>query len=180
MALVTVGILFSCGNSGEKDSAEIAEDMNDQALEGTRMKDDAEFAVWAADGGIMEVRMGQLAAEKASSPQVKQFASAMVEDHSKASEELKSYASSRNIVLPEMMSEDKQRKYDELAQKSGADFDRAYIDFMVKDHKEDIDEYQEQSREATDPELRSWAQGKVPVLQHHLEMAQAAQDALKK
>jgi putative membrane protein len=169
----------SCGDNRGYDSKEHAEDMNEERLEGTRMEDDAGFAVWAADGGMMEVQLGQLAQNNASSQQVKQFAQSMIDDHSRAGEELKSYAASRNIVLPNTLSNEKLRKYEDLSKKTGRDFDKAYMDFMVKDHEEDIEEYREHARETSDPELRSWLESKIPVLEHHLEMARTTRETVK-
>ena len=68
---------------------------------------------------------------------------------------------------------DKQKKYDDLAKKKGAEFDKAYISFMVDDHKEDISEFEEAAKEAKDPDVKAWAEGKLPTLKHHLEMAEA-------
>jgi len=171
----------SCGNNaGRNDSKEAAEDMNDSMLEGTHMEDNADFAVWAADAGMMEVQLGQLAQTNAASSQVKDFAQQMVDDHSKANDELKSYAQSRSITLPEALSNDRQQRYNELSAKTGADFDKEYVDQMVKDHKAVVDKFEDQSRETNDSELRAWLEGKLPALRHHLEMAQTLQDGLKK
>ncbi|HEY1030884.1 MAG TPA: DUF4142 domain-containing protein [Flavipsychrobacter sp.] len=170
----------SCGNNNETDSKEIAEEQNEAKLDDTHLEKDAEFAVAAADGGMMEVELGKLAATNAASAQVKEFAQGMVTDHSQANEELKSLAASKNIALPATLSEDKQKKVNELAEKKGADFDKAYMDFMVDDHEEDIKKFQDEADNGNDAEIKGWASGKVPVLQHHLEMAKTTRDAVKK
>ncbi len=170
----------SCGNNNETDSKEVAEEQNEAKLDDTNLEKDAEFAVAAADGGMMEVELGKLAATNAASAQVKEFAQGMVADHSQANEELKSLAASKNIALPAMLSEDKQKKVNELAEKKGAGFDKAYMDFMVDDHEEDIKKFQNEADNGNDAEIKGWASGKVPVLQHHLQMAKTTRDAVKK
>src|SRR5688572_22529961 len=100
----------SCGD-GRKDSTEMAEDQNEEALD-NKKEDDAEFAVEAADAGLLEVQLGTLALTKASSPEVKRFAQMMVDDHTKANNELKALAQQKNISLPTTLGNEHQRKYD--------------------------------------------------------------------
>lgn len=180
-ALFLAGILtFSACNSSEnKDSKEAAEDQNEQKFDDTKLEDDTEFAVAAADGGMFEVQLGELAEKNAVSKDVKDFGSMMVKDHSKANDELKTLAAQKNITLPATLSEDKQKKYNDIAAKKGKDFDKAYVSLMVDDHKMDIKEFEEASKDAKDAEVKSWAAGKLPTLNHHLETVQNLQDKLK-
>jgi putative membrane protein len=172
--------LVSCGTkSNQDDSKDIAEEQNEQKFENTDAEDDSEFAVTAADGGMLEVQLGQLALTKASSSKVKEFAQSMIDDHSKANEELKTLAQSKNITLPTTLSEKNQEDYNDLAEKSGAEFDKAYCEFMVKDHKEDLEKFRKAAEDAEDPDLKSWAAGKVPVLEHHLSMAEGMEQSVK-
>ncbi|PSL25641.1 DUF4142 domain-containing protein [Dyadobacter jiangsuensis] len=169
----TVVTFTNCNNTKTEDSKEVAEEQNEAKLDTTALEDDSEFAVAAADGGLMEVQLGELAQKNAASADVKKFGEMMMKDHSKAGEELKTLAAQKNITLPAMLSDDKQKKYDDLAGKKGKDFDKAYISFMVDDHKEDISEFEEAAKDAKDPDVKAWAEGKLPTLKHHLEMAQA-------
>jgi len=180
-SLLTFSACNSNPNNSEenKDSKEVAEESNEQKLDDTKLEDDAEFATAAADGGLMEVKLGELAQTNGTSAGVKKFAQSMVTDHSKANDELKALAQQKNITLPVTLSDDKQKKYDELSKKKGAEFDEAYASFMVDDHKEDVSEFEEAAKDAKDPDVKAWAAGKVPVLKHHLEMAQALKDAKK-
>jgi putative membrane protein len=168
----------SCGNK-EKDSKEVAEEMNEQTFEGTSMDDDTEFAVKAADGGMLEVKLAELAQIKSSSKAVKDMAQTIVADHEKANSELKTLADKKNIVLPAGLSDEKQKDFDKLAEKTGTDFDKAYSEYMVKDHKEDIDAFKEAATDSKDPDLKEWAAGKVPTLEHHLEMAKMVEKSVK-
>lgn len=169
----------SCKNH-ENSSNETAKEENKEKFDTTDVKKDADFAVKAASGGMMEVELGNLAMTNGSSQQVKDFGQSMVSDHSKANDELKTLAASKNITLPTTPNADMQKKIDDLKKKQGRDFDKAYIDLMVDDHNEDVDDFQKEGDKGNDPDLKSWAAGKVPVLQHHLQMAKDAQSALKK
>jgi putative membrane protein len=177
------GMMFatlSCGDGGRKDdSAEVAEDQNEETLS-NKERDNAEFAVEAADAGLMEVELGTLALTKASSSEVKRFGQMMVDDHTKANNELKALAQQKNITLPTTMGNERQRKVENLTEKTGADFDKEYIDLMVRDHKEVIDEFEDQAEEGKDSEIKAWASSKVAALRNHLQEAERIQESLKK
>lgn len=180
-AIALCVIFASCGSKSETtDTKEVAEDTNEAKFDDSKIEKDTEFAVAAADGGMLEVELGKLAQTNGSSAEVKSFAQMMIDDHSKANEELMALAQQKNITLPTSLSEDKQKKYDDLAKKTGKDFDDAYTDFMVKDHKDDIDSFKKEADKGNDADLKAWAAGKVSVLEHHLEMAQNAEKAVDK
>ena len=136
---------------------------------------DMEFAKKAAGGGMAEVKLGQLAQDKAKNDQVKQFGQRMVDDHSKANDKLKTIAQQKNIDLPQDLPEDAQQTYDELQNKSGQEFDQAYMDHMVKDHKKDIDLFQKEAQSGQDQDLKQFAEQTLPTLQEHLDLAQQTQ-----
>jgi putative membrane protein len=180
LTLVIVASINSCNpKKSPPDSKDVAEEQNKATFDTTSVEDDVQFAIAAADGGLLEVQLGNLALTNASSAEVKKFGQSMIDDHSGANKELAALASQKNITLPQTLSEKNQKHYDELQQKKGKEFDEAYTDFMVKDHKEDIDEFKKEAVKGNDKDLQSWAQGKVPVLEHHLSMAQQAQESLK-
>jgi|SRR5579875_3759612 len=140
----------------------------------TMMKSaDAKFAMKAAQGGMAEVQMGQLAAQKASSPDVKAFGQQMVDDHTKANDQLKSVAQQENMTLPTTLDAKDQALYTKLQGMSGADFDKAYVKAMVKDHQEDIKEFQKESDKGKDPQIKNFASQTLPVLQQHLSKIQS-------
>jgi putative membrane protein len=170
--------LVSCGNSGRDDSTEVAEEQNEEQLD-NKADDAADFAVEAADLGMMEVQLSTTALTKASSPQVKQFAQMMVDDHTKANNELKALAQQKNITLPTVVGNENQRKLENFNDKTGADFDKEYMDQMVKDHKEAIDEFEDEAEKGNDPEIKSWASSKLTALRQHLSEAERIQEAVK-
>ena len=136
-------------------------------------KQDADFMVKAASGGMLEVELGKLAQSNAGRKGVKDFGAMMVEDHGKGGETLKTLAASKKIVLPDSVSNDQKKERDDLMKQHGSEFDRSYITLMVKDHKEDIDEFEKAARNVSDPEIRAFAQNALPMLHHHLDSAQS-------
>lgn len=132
---------------------------------------DMQFAKEAAQAGLLEVKLGELARQKASSENVKTLGQHMITDHTKANEELKALASSRSISLPEGLSAEGQKNYDRLSKKTGSDFDKAYATLMVKDHQEVIAKFKTEASAGADQELKNWAGKTLPTLEHHLMMS---------
>jgi len=128
---------------------------------------------------MMEVQLGKLAQEKAQSKSVKDFGTMMVEDHTKANDELKTLAAQKNITLPATLSDKNQKHVDDLNSKTGKDFDKAYMDLMVDDHKEDVDKFKDASQNVPDSTIKGFAAKTLPVLQKHLDAAQAIHKNLK-
>jgi putative membrane protein len=129
------------------------------------------FAKQAAQGGMAEVKLGQLAQEKGSSDSVKSFGKRMVDDHSKAGDKLKEVASRKNITLPTDISAKDQATYDRLSKLNGAAFDRAYARDMVKDHETDVAAFQKEADAGRDDSLQGFASETLPTLQDHLKRA---------
>jgi len=140
---------------------------------------DKAFVEKAAVGGMAEVQMGKMAQQKGSSDQVKQFGGRMVDDHSKANDELKQIASAKGIALPTDLDAKHKSKMDKMEKLSGAQFDRAYMDEMVADHKQDVAEFKKQASSGKDSELKAFAAKTLPTLEDHLKMAQSTDAAVK-
>jgi putative membrane protein len=132
-------------------------------------KADDKFAMKAAQGGIAEVALGKLAAQKANSPDVKAFGQRMVDDHSKANDQLMAVAKQESITLPTAMDAKDQATYTKLSALSGAAFDKAYVSDMVKDHEQDIADFRKEGNDGTDPQIKAFAMQTVPTLQSHLD-----------
>jgi len=132
---------------------------------------DRDFLMDAAMGGMMEVELGHVAAQKGSSDAVKQFGQRMVDDHSKANEELMSVASSKGITLPTTLDEKHREHVTKLSSLSGAEFDRAYSKMMLSDHTKDAAAFEKEGNKGADAELKAFAAKTLPVIQEHLQMA---------
>jgi putative membrane protein len=133
--------------------------------------DDKKFLKQAAIGGLAEVEFGKLAAQKASSEEVKKFGQRMVDDHSKANEELKQVASKQNAEVPTALPSKEQSKLDKMSKLSGPEFDKAYMKDMVKDHEKDVSEFQDEAQGGSDPDVKAFATKTLPTLQEHLSIA---------
>jgi putative membrane protein len=132
---------------------------------------DTQFAKKAAQGGLAEVKMGQLAQNQGTSDSVKKFGQRMVEDHTKAGDELKKAAAQENITLPDDISAKDKGTYDALSKLSGAAFDRAYARDMVKDHEEDVAEFNKEVNGGQKPAIKDFASQTLPTQQDHLKQA---------
>jgi putative membrane protein len=132
---------------------------------------DREFVKKAAVGGAAEVELGTLATQRASRPVVKEFGAKMVKDHGAANAELVTLAKSRGVDVPTALDPAHQAIRDRLMALQGPDFDRAYMQEMVKDHTQDLAEFEKAAQTASDAELRGWADAKLPMIREHLALA---------
>ncbi len=133
--------------------------------------DDKKFLHDAALGGITEVELGKLAADKGSSDAVKQFGQKMVDDHSKANDELKKIASEKSVNVPDSLDSKHQSRVDKLSKLSGPAFDKAYIKDQLKDHQQDVRDFQNEAQNGNDAAVKDFAAKTLPTLQQHLAMA---------
>ena len=135
---------------------------------------DMAFAREAAIGGMAEVELGNLAKQKASSSDVKQFGDRMVTDHGKGGEELKQWAQSKNITLPAELDAKHKALRDRLAKLPTDAFDRQYMNEMVMDHQHDVMAFKREASSGKDADLKAWAAKTLPTLEEHLKMAKDA------
>ena len=139
--------------------------------------EDIEFVLDAAKGGLAEVELGKMAAEHAKNDEVKKFAQRMVDDHSKANDQLKSIAEAKGIKLPDDPGAQHKATMRRLEKLNGAAFDRAYMQMMVGDHVKDVNEFKKESNSGRDPQVKSFASSTLPTLEEHLQQAKAARTA---
>ena len=148
---------------------------------GNQMVDQStrDFVADAATGGMMEVELGNLAQQKAKNQRVKDFGKMMVDDHTQANNNLKDIASRKNIAVPATITDDQKKEMEKLSKKSGADFDKAYVDMMVEDHKKDIDAFKKATDKVGDNDIKNFATNTLPTLQKHLDSIQAIKSKSK-
>lgn len=132
------------------------------------------FAAQAAQGGMLEVKLADLALRKSSNADVKSFANRMKKDHTAANDKLKAIVGS-NVQLPTNLSAEQQQQVSSLESKSGKAFDKAYADTMVKDHQKDVSDFENASKNAPTEQLRNFASQTLPTLKEHLKLAQQLQ-----
>jgi putative membrane protein len=133
---------------------------------------DSTFVKKAAAGELAEVELGQLAAQKASSEEVKKFGQRMVDDHSKANEQLKQVAAEKNINVPQQLNAKDKATKAHLEKLAGEQFDKAYMRVMVKEHQKDVTEFERASTMVKDPAIKNFVEQTLPTLKDHLNEAE--------
>ncbi len=146
--------------------------MGKNGMMGKVSSKDKKFMMDAAMGGMEEVEMGRLAASNATDADVKAFGQRMVDDHTKANDQLKQVAQTKGVTLPADMSKSQHSDMDKLSKMTGTDFDHAYVKMMVKDHKKDVADFSKESKSGKDSDVKSFASTTLPTLQDHLKMVQ--------
>ena len=164
-AAITTSVLLGVGSVGAADTAK-------------GNHPDQKFFKEAAQGGMAEVTLGQMAVNKAESEAVKTFGQQMITDHGKANQELKDLAGSEGVTLPTELSADAKRLQTKLSGLSGAAFDKAYMKEMLKDHKKAISAFKREAEQGQDPEVKNWAAKTLPTLQEHYTVAQATSNEI--
>jgi putative membrane protein len=148
------------GSPGAGATAPTAQNFGDQA-----------FVTKALEGGMAEVELGKLAADKSQSQDVKQFAQKMVNDHSQMGDKwFKPVAQQIGVSEPKGPSKKDKKLIEKLQGLSGQEFDTAYIQAMVKDHKEDLKDFQNEAQAAQDPNVKQIAEQGTKVISQHLQM----------
>ena len=141
---------------------------------------DKAFVMKAAQGGMTEVQLGQLAADKGGSQDVKDFGSKMVTDHGKAGDELKGIATSKGMTLPDKLDDKHQAMVDKMSKLSGPAFDKAYVPAMVKAHKADDALFAKEAKSGDDADLKAFAdKTDNDVVKMHLKMIEDIQSKMK-
>jgi len=173
-------------NNAKMDTSSTSTTMADTSSSSNKMagtvsvdKSTSEFMTKVADVGMTEVKLGQMAQDKAMNQRVKDFGAMMVKDHTAAGDELKSLAQQKNVTLPATVSNDHQKKIDDLNKKSGKDFDKAYIDAMVDGHQSTVNDFEKASKNTKDADVKAWVDKTLPTLRMHLDSARAVKKALK-
>ena len=131
---------------------------------------DKMFLRKAAQGGMAEIQLGQLASQKGGSEDVKSFGQKMVTDHTTLNESMKPIAESMGVMLPKKISKDDQAEYDKLNGMSGDDFDKEYLTYMVKDHHTDLREFRAEDATVQDSTLKAAVEKGQKVIREHTMM----------
>lgn len=141
--------------------------------------EDTAFLREAASGGMMEVKLGQLAGERAANADVRRFAERMVNDHTNINRDLTTFAERKGVSIPKEMNKEHQATLDKFKDLRGADFDRTYMKTMVKDHEDDAKAFEKQAKDAKDPDLKALASRVLPFVKNHLTMAREVEGMVK-
>lgn len=181
-ALLTLSVA-ACGANGRNDTGAAGDGTPGAA--GTSGRSNAalsmgerNFVQDQLNDGSREVQLGQLAQKQATSADVKQFGAMMVQDHTRAGNKLEEIAKAENVER-ENRSDDTRDEVERLSKLSGNEFDKEYVDLMVKDHKDAVDALQDQAENAENAHVKTWAAESLARVKHHLELAQQLQQQLE-
>ena len=160
-------------NAADETKGKKADQAKSEQAVGKLASDDISFLKAAAADGIAEVKLGELAQEKGSTAEIKEFGKMMVTDHGKANEELQVLATAKGVGLPTELDGEHKSALDHVNGLSGAEFDKTFMQHMVADHEKAVADFTNASQNAKDAELKAWAAKTLPTLQDHLTQAQA-------
>jgi len=164
--LLTVVVISapSCSNKNKpEDTKDVVE--NNNADE----KKDEQFLVDAAQINLEEIKLGQLAQQNSTMPEVREMGKMMEIDHTKCLSDLKALADKKSILIPTSTTKESEEIYEKLVNLSGAEFDKKYCAMMVDGHKNAISEFEKAVVDSNDPDIRAWASETLPALRKHLD-----------
>lgn len=176
--IVLATVWMACNNSGNEnvdkaDSINKARSENASDTMGTVDEKSSSFLVRVANAGMSEVELTKLAESKAATPEIKQFANMLWNDHTQLNAQVKQLAGDRKITLPDSTSADHRKLMDDMKAKSGKNFDKAFIETLIKNHNNSIDLFEKAVNEVNDSGVRTFADNTLPKLRMHRDSARA-------
>lgn len=187
LLFVLLFIFGACNNAG-KDSVEKADSVNEAKLDSSTVntppptiatdEESSSFLVRAANGGMKEMQLGEIARQKAVNQKVKDFGAMMVKDHSAEIGLVKAMAARRNVTLPTTVGDQEKEEINNLNKKSGSEFDRAYMKNMIRNHTKKINLFEDASDKVKDTEVKTFIDNALPHLRNYLDSAKAIQKGL--
>ena len=176
VCLICLGALtLACetGSASRTQNTNVNSNRSDRPMsESTQLTEvDRTFANKASTGGKQEVELGRLAAQQASNADVKSFANRMVQDHSKAGDELMQITNRLGVTVPSQDDPSFNQKRDNLAKLKAAEFDRAYMNEMVDGHTKVASDFESYLNTGTNADLKAWTSKTLPTVREHLQMA---------
>lgn len=192
--LSAAALLIATAGCNSNDSVKQAQEANEAKADSTTANTetgkieekgldyDSEFLTKAASGGMLEVEMGKQVLARAVTPQAREFAQKMIDDHTKGNAELMALATKKNITLPTELGDDHAKVLKDVTEEKGVKMDQEYMKEMLEDHQEDVKEYTDASIKAADPDIKAFAAKTIPMLKMHLDMVtkmKGAVDAAK-
>lgn len=167
--VAAIFIMASCGyNQKPNDTKVDAEELNEERFDNNKQEEDAEFLVNAAEINLEQIQLGQLAQQNGVTAQVKELGKRMEDAHTKSLNDLTALAKSKMITIPASSTDNAQNAYNDLNEKSGNDFDKAYVDLMVSEHKDAIEAFEDASTDSNDSDIKNWATVSLPELRSNL------------
>jgi len=215
LGVVTLGLALALTGACNKDNRAPANGTGASVGTAGRTESDVSsgdrnFVRDVAEMNMSEIALARLGSERASTPDVKQFAQTVVTDHTSAGDKLRAYATQHNIEMPTDLDNNHRDLREKLSNKQGLDFDKDFTDAMVDDHQKFVDKLEsridkdtlskvkvdnknapdakvqatavmpEKSDNANTQALNQWAADTYPTAYAHLQMVKALRDTVKK
>jgi putative membrane protein len=152
MVLVAIGLLVPCAKADT-----------------TVATADQDFMLAAAQGGMTEVKLGELAAQKGTRADVKEFGQMMVKDHTAINDDMKALAAQKGVTLPDSLDAKHQAMVAKMSALTGAEFDDAYINGMIKAHTKDAKAFKAEFVATKDADIKNFLDKSIPVVDAHLQ-----------
>jgi len=149
--------------------------VGDGRAQDTKPYSDADFVKAATSSGMLEIELGKIATTKVRSADVKAFAEKAVKDHTAANDKLKKAATAARLDVPDKMTDEHQKHLDKFKNYTGSDFERDYVDHMVKSHETSVKAFTQATKEAKDAGVKAFATETLPTIQSHLDTAKKLQ-----
>ena len=177
-------VVAACNNQNSETTATVDTTSASTSSETSASKGlndkDQNFVKDVIAANMAEIKMAQLAQQKASNKDVKDLAQMLEKDHTAVLSELKSYASQHSVTAPDEETQDAKDKYADFQKKSGKDFDKDWCDLMEKNHKGSIDKFEGIANDAdSEAELKSFVNKTLPALRTHLDHVMQCKNKLK-
>ena len=189
LIIIASGLLVACNDDGTADkdatgdTSNVANNANNNATDtGNAINSgDRDFISEVIASDMAEIRLAQLAQQKASSAEVKNVAKTLETDHTASLNQLKDLASRKGVTAPSEEDNDAKKRYDDLNAKTGTAFDREWVDKVMDKHDKSIKKFENKSTDNNaDADLKTWAAGLIPKLRSHHDQLMAIQNKLKK
>lgn len=161
------------------DSKEQADEANDEKFADNKMENDADFVSDAVASSYGEIKFAQLATQRSSNPEVKQIANKLITDHTKSLSELKAFAQSKSISIPNEEDAEVKRKTERFADEAGKDFDKRWCKEMIDRHEESVNKFEKRAEKTENAELKALINKTLPTLRSHHDQLEACHDKLK-
>jgi len=183
LALLTASVLVSGAAALAQHGAAPRPEMKNPTARDNQSQgksfDERQFLMDTVTDGLTEVAIGKLGVEKASRDDVKQFAQKIVDDHTKANEELKELATGGGLTVPDALDEKQQARVDKLAKQSGGEFDKSFLKDQIKFHQQKIKEFQQETEGGHVQQLKDYVAKAQPTMEQHLDRAKELSKAKK-
>ena len=179
VGMTMMGVMACSDASKTEDSKVVSEEHNEAKFENTKIEPDAQFLVDAAEINLEEIKLSNLALDRSTNDDVKGLAKMISDSHTSSMNDLVGLASKKTISIPTTATNDAEKAYEKLMNKTGNDFDKEYCEMMVKGHKDAISIFSTASTESVDMDIKNWAISTLPNLRAHSDQAINCQSKLK-